>query len=57
MRPLLHMELLLEGILVCSRGDMFLSLPMNDAHLGKARQALEKFIDRHQSLIEQVLQA
>jgi glutamate-1-semialdehyde 2,1-aminomutase len=57
MRPLLHMELLLEGILVCSRGDMFLSLPMNDAHLGKARQALEKFIDQHQSLIEQVLQA
>jgi glutamate-1-semialdehyde 2,1-aminomutase len=57
MRPLLHMELLLDGILVCSRGDMFISLPMNDTHLAKARRALEKFIDRHHSLIENVLRA
>ena len=51
LRPLLHMELLLEGILVCSRGDMFLSLPMDEAHLDKARLALESFVDRYQPMI------
>lgn len=56
LRPLLHMELLLEGVSVCGRGDMFLSLPMNETHLAKGRIALEKFIDRFKPLIEQVLQ-
>jgi len=57
LRPLLHMELLLEGVLVCGRGDMFLSLPMDETHLSKARLALESFIDRHRPVVEQVLQA
>jgi len=57
LRPLLHMELLLEGVSVCGRSDMFLSLPMNETHLAKAHDALEKFIDQHKSLIEEVLQA
>jgi glutamate-1-semialdehyde 2,1-aminomutase len=57
LRPLLHMELLLEGVLICSRGDMFLSLPMDETHLSKAHNAFENFIDRHNPLIEQVLQA
>ena len=57
LRPLLHMELLLEGVSVCGRSDMFLSLPMNETHLAKARDALEKFIDQHKMLIEEVLQA
>jgi glutamate-1-semialdehyde 2,1-aminomutase len=57
MRPLLHLELLLEGVLICSRGDLFLSLPMTDAHLSRARCALEKFIDRYQPLIKQVLES
>jgi len=57
MRPLLHMEMLLEGVLVCSRGDFFLSLPMNETHLSKTRLALEKFIDRYKPLIIQVLEA
>jgi glutamate-1-semialdehyde 2,1-aminomutase len=57
LRPLLHMELLLEGVLVCSRGDLFLSLPMDETHLSKARLALERFADRYKLLIEQVLQA
>ena len=56
LRPLLHMEMLLEGVLICKRGDFFLSLPMDDTHLSKARIALEKFIDRFKPLIEQVLQ-
>ena len=57
MRPLLHMEMLLEGVLVCSRGDFFLSLPMTETHLSKTRLALEKFIDRYKPLIIQVLEA
>jgi len=57
LRPLLHMELLLDGLLVCSRGDMFLSLPMNDEHLSQIRLALEKFADRYKPLIEEVLAA
>jgi len=56
LRPLLHMELLLDGILLCSRGDLFLSLPMNDSHLSKARLALENFADRYKPLIERALQ-
>ena len=57
LRPLFHMELLLDGVLVCGRGDLFLSLPMNDAHLSQARLALEKFADRYKPLIEEVLAA
>jgi len=57
LRPLLHMELLLEGVLFCGRGDLFLSLPMNETHLAKVCLALEKFIDRYKPLIEDVLAA
>jgi glutamate-1-semialdehyde 2,1-aminomutase len=57
LRPLLHMEMLLEGVLVCGRGDMFLSLPMHETHLSKARLALEGFIDRHRPVVEHVLHA
>ena len=51
---LLHMELLLDGVLVCSRGDMFLSLPMTEQHLSKARTALEGFVDRYKTLMADV---
>lgn len=57
LRPLLHMELLLDGMLVCRRGDLFMSLPMDDKHLSKARLALENFADRYKPLIEEVLAA
>ncbi len=57
LRPLLHMEMLLEGILVCGRGDLFLSLPMTKTHLSRARLALEKFVDRYKPLIIEVLDA
>jgi len=56
LRPLLHMEMLLQGVSICGRGDLFLSLPMDETHLSKARDSLEKFIDRHKPLMEQVLQ-
>jgi glutamate-1-semialdehyde 2,1-aminomutase len=57
LRPLLHMELLLDGMLVCRRGDLFLSLPMDDEQLSKARGTLEQFADRYKPLIEDVLGA
>jgi glutamate-1-semialdehyde aminotransferase len=57
LRPLLHLEMLLEGVSICSRGDLFLSLPMTADHLARARGALEKFIGRYQPLIEETLQA
>jgi hypothetical protein len=44
-------------VLICKRGDLFLSLPMTDDHLLRARHAFEVFIDRHKPLIEQVLAA
>jgi hypothetical protein len=44
-------------VLICKRGDFFLSLPMDDTHLAKARHALEKFIDKYKSLITEVLAA
>jgi glutamate-1-semialdehyde 2,1-aminomutase len=55
MRPLLHVEMLLQGVLICSRGDLFLSLPMTDQHLEKARDALGVFVDRYKPLIIEVL--
>jgi glutamate-1-semialdehyde 2,1-aminomutase len=57
LRPLLHMELLLDGVLFCGRGDLFLSLPMNETHLEKVHLSLEKFVDRYKPLIEEVLAA
>lgn len=57
LRPLLHMELLLDGISICTRGDLFLSLPMTDEHLAEARDALGRFADRYKPLIESVLAA
>ena len=57
LRPLLHMELLLDGILIVGRGDLFLSLPMDESHLSAAHSSLEKFADRYKPLIEQVLAA
>jgi glutamate-1-semialdehyde 2,1-aminomutase len=55
MRPLLHMALLLEGVLICSRGDFFLSLPMTADHLARAHDALDRFIERYKPLINEVL--
>jgi len=55
LRPLLHMEMLLDGVSICGRGDLFLSLPMNASHLSKARNSLERFIDRHKPLIDGVI--
>jgi hypothetical protein len=42
-------------VLICKHGDLFLSLPMDDSHLDRARTALANFADRHGSLIKDVL--
>lgn len=55
LRPLLHMEMLLDGVLICSRGDLFLSLPMKDADLEKVRGSLERFVDLHGDLVRQTI--
>jgi len=55
LRPLLHMAMLLEGVSIVGRGDLFLSLPMDETHLSAARDALETFIDRYNPLIDEVI--
>lgn len=40
---LFHMHSLLKGVLVCARGDLFLSLPMTDADLQKVREVMLDF--------------
>ena len=57
LRPLLHMALLLDGILIVGRGDLFLSLPMDESHLAAAHASLERFADQYKPLIEEVLAA
>ncbi len=56
LRPLLHMEMLLDGVLICKRGDYFISLPMQDAHLDQVFGALEKFVERFRPLIIEVIE-
>lgn len=54
LHSLMHLELLLDGVLICRRGDLFLSLPMTDGHFERARASLKSFIERRRSLIQQV---
>jgi glutamate-1-semialdehyde 2,1-aminomutase len=49
--PLMHMEMLMRGVLVAARGDIFLSLPMEKRHFDKIKEALMGFVDEHESLI------
>ena len=55
LNTLLHLELLLDGVLIIGRGDLFLSLPMTGIHFDKIRGALEAFITTHKPLISSVL--
>jgi hypothetical protein len=47
--------MLLDGASICTRGDLFRSLPMTDGHLARARDSLEKFAGRYKPLIERAL--
>ena len=55
LHALLHMELLLGGVLICGRGDLFMSLPMTEHYFSKARLALEGFVGRYRPLIDEVV--
>jgi glutamate-1-semialdehyde 2,1-aminomutase len=57
LHQLLHLELLLDGLLIIGRGDVFLSLPMTDDHLAKLRSGLERFIERFGELVSRVVDA
>ncbi|RYH63503.1 MAG: aminotransferase class III-fold pyridoxal phosphate-dependent enzyme [Alcaligenaceae bacterium] len=52
MGQLLHRFLQLEGVLVCARGDIYLSLPMQDSDVGALLAALSRFGARYRDLIE-----
>ena len=52
MGKLMHRALQLEDVLVCARGDIYLSLPMGEPHIDRLLQALAGFGERYRSLIE-----
>ena len=54
MGQLLHRALQLEGVLVCARGDIYLSLPMTDADIDQLLAALSVFGENYRALIEKV---
>ncbi len=49
---LMHRALQLDGVLVCARGDIYLSLPMTEAHIERLLRALAGFGERYRPLIE-----
>lgn len=54
---LFHLFCLMNGVLVASRGDIFMSLPMTQFHREKLRHALSNFIDRHGPLATEIQKA
>jgi glutamate-1-semialdehyde 2,1-aminomutase len=54
---LLHMELLLSGLLIAARGDVFVMLPCLSEHLEELRSGLLGFPDEHRNLITRSLEA
>ncbi|RYF61796.1 MAG: aminotransferase class III-fold pyridoxal phosphate-dependent enzyme [Comamonadaceae bacterium] len=53
MGQLLHRFLQLQGLLVCARGDIYLSLPMLDSDVDTLLAALSRFGYRYRHLIEE----
>lgn len=53
MGQLLHRFLQLEDVLVCARGDVYLSLPMQDSDVDTLLGALSRFGYRYRHLIEE----
>ena len=51
MGKLMHMEMLMRGVLVAGRGDLFLSLPMEAHHFDAIRDAFFGFVDDYAALI------
>lgn len=48
---LLHMECLLNGVLLASRGDVFISLPVDEPHRAALTDAILRFADTYGDLI------
>jgi glutamate-1-semialdehyde 2,1-aminomutase len=48
---LLHMECLLDGVLLASRGDVFVSLPINESQRAALADAVSRFADTYGDLI------
>ncbi len=54
---LFHMHCIQAGVLVASRGDVFLSLPMDERHRSRLRDALDGFVAEYEPLIRRVCAA
>lgn len=54
---LFHMEALLSGLLMANRGDIFVSLPMQDRHFSRLKETVAKFVDKHAALIRELVPA
>lgn len=52
---LLHIECLQEGVLMASRGDAYLSLPMTADHRDRFRRSLARFVEAYAPLIRRAL--
>jgi glutamate-1-semialdehyde 2,1-aminomutase len=54
---LFHMEALLSGLLMANRGDIFVSLPMNERHFLRLKETVGRFVDKHGILIRELVPA
>jgi hypothetical protein len=51
------MHCIQAGVLVARRGDVFLSLPMDERHRSRLRDALDGFVAEYEPLIRRVCAA
>lgn len=54
---LFHLECLLSGVLVAARGDVFMSLPVNETHKTRLSEAILRFVDTFGHLIRKEVAA
>jgi glutamate-1-semialdehyde 2,1-aminomutase len=54
---LFHMEALMSGLLMANRGDIFVSLPMNERHFSRLKETVAKFVGKHAALIRELVPA
>jgi glutamate-1-semialdehyde 2,1-aminomutase len=54
---LFHMEALMSGLLMANRGDIFISLPMNERHFSRLGETVAKFAEKHAALIRELVPA
>jgi glutamate-1-semialdehyde 2,1-aminomutase len=54
---LFHMEALMSGLVMANRGDIFLSLPMEQRHFDQLAHTVETFVGKHGDLIRDLVPA